>query len=89
MLTTCKKAADHLVDLSQTFDQLDKYQMKLNPTKCTFGVREGMFLGYIINQRDVEANPDKIKALLGLRSPKTKEEVQRSDTQSWKNWQWH
>ena len=76
MLTKSKKAADHLVDLGQTFDQLDKYQMKLNPTKCTFGVREGIFLGYIVNQRGIEANPEKIKALLGLRSPMTKKEVQ-------------
>ena len=61
MLTKSKKAADHLVDLGQTFDQLDKYQMKLNPTKCTFGVREGMFLGYIVNQRGIEENPEKSK----------------------------
>ena len=66
MLTKSKKAIDHLVDLGQTFDQLEKYQMKLNPTKCIFGVREGMFLGYIVNQRGIEANPEKIKALLEL-----------------------
>ena len=38
MLTKSKKAADHLVDLGQTFYQLEKYQMKLNTTKCIFGV---------------------------------------------------
>ena len=76
MLTKSKKAADHIADLSQTFDQLEKYQMKLNPTKCIFGVQEGMFLGYIVNQRGIEANPDKIKALLELQSPTTKREVQ-------------
>ena len=66
--------------LMDTYSGYNQIKMKLNPTKCTFGVREGMFLGYIINQRDVETNPDKIKPLLGLRSPTTKEEVQRSDT---------
>ena len=50
MLTKSKRDAGHLIDLGQTFDQLDKYQMKLNPTKCIFEVREGMFLGYIVNQ---------------------------------------
>ena len=51
MLTKSKVAADHIKDLSQTFDQLEKYQMKLNLTNCVFGVQEGMLLGFIVNQR--------------------------------------
>ena len=48
--------------------------MKLNPLKCTFGVASGKFLGFMVNQRGIEANPEKIQTLLDMRSPsKTKE----------------
>ena len=77
MLIKRKKVSDHITDLSQTFDQLEKHQMRLNPTKCVFGVQDGMFLEYIVNQRGIEANPDKIKALLEMQSPTCKKEVQR------------
>ena len=40
--------------------------MKLNPTKCAFGVLAGKFLGLIVNRQGIEANPDKIKAMLGM-----------------------
>jgi len=51
--------------------------MKLNPKKCTFGVRLGKFLGYMIDQQGIEANPDKIRAILQIQSPTTVKEVQR------------
>jgi len=51
--------------------------MKLNPTKCTFGVRSDKFLGYMIDQRGIEANPDKIRAILQMQSPKTVKDVQK------------
>ncbi|XP_048611628.1 uncharacterized protein LOC125585939 [Brassica napus] len=51
--------------------------MKLNPAKCTFGVTSGEFLGYIVTQRGIEANPKQISAILDLPSPKTSREVQR------------
>ncbi|XP_013699873.2 uncharacterized protein LOC106403603 [Brassica napus] len=51
--------------------------MKLNPAKCTFGVTSGEFLGYIVTQKGIEANPKKITAILDLPSPKNSREVQR------------
>ena len=50
--------------------------MKLNPIKCTFGVSSGKFLGFMVNSRGIEANPDKIKALIEMSPPKNKKEVQ-------------
>ena len=50
--------------------------MKLNPAKCAFGVSVGKFLGFIVNNRGIEANPDKIKAVLGMPSPSSIKEVQ-------------
>ena len=50
--------------------------MKLNPSKCAFGVSVGKFLGFIVNNRGIEANPDKIKAVLDMPSPSSIKEVQ-------------
>ena len=51
--------------------------MKLNASKCTFGVGSGKFLGYLVNHRGIEANPEKVQALLDIKSPKSVKEVQR------------
>ena len=51
--------------------------MKLNPTKCAFGVSAGKFLGFIVNHRGIEANPDKIKVVLDMPSPSGIKDVQR------------
>ena len=51
--------------------------MKLNPAKCTFRVSVGKFLGFIVNNRGIEANPDKVKAVLDMPSPSSIKEVQR------------
>ena len=66
----------HLDDLQETFDTLSRYQMKLNPNKCAFGVSSGKFLGFIVSQRGIEANPDKIQAILDMEPPKNIKEVQ-------------
>jgi hypothetical protein len=50
--------------------------MKLNPTKCVFGVSSGKFIGFQVGQRGIEANPEKIKALLDMRSPQNVKEIQ-------------
>ena len=57
MLVKSLKAPDHVQHLRQCFDVLNKYNMKLNPAKCTFGVTSGEFLGYIVTKRGIEANP--------------------------------
>ena len=51
--------------------------MKLNPAKCAFGVSAGKFLGFIVNNRGIEANPDKIKAVLDMPPSSNIKEVQR------------
>ena len=50
--------------------------MKLNPSKCAFGVSLGKFLGFMVSQRGIEANPDKIQAMLSMVLPKNVKEVQ-------------
>ena len=50
--------------------------MKLNPTKCVFSISSRKFFGFMISQRGIDANPDKIKAIMEIKSPKTVKEVQ-------------
>ncbi|KAJ0433317.1 putative nucleotidyltransferase, Ribonuclease H [Helianthus annuus] len=77
MVVKSKKAEDHLRDLEEAFDILDKYNMKLNPSKCHFGVKAGKFLGYMVTQRGIEASPEQIKALVNIKSPANAKDVQR------------
>ena len=67
---------DHLDNLKETFDTLRSYNMKLNPNKCAFGVTAGKFLGFIVSQRGIEVNPDKIMAIMELTPPKNVKKVQ-------------
>ncbi|KAK1632971.1 hypothetical protein QYE76_007286 [Lolium multiflorum] len=65
-----KHAATLIDDLRETFDNLDKYKIKLNPKKCFFGIPWGQVLGYFISARGIEANPLKIKAILDMEPPR-------------------
>uniref|UniRef100_A0A2N9FZB4 Uncharacterized protein n=1 Tax=Fagus sylvatica TaxID=28930 RepID=A0A2N9FZB4_FAGSY len=76
MLVKTKDERKHLEDLKETFETLRRYRMKLNPNKCVFGVSSGKFLGFMVSQRGIEANPDKIKAVLEMTPPRTMKEVQ-------------
>ncbi|XP_077241406.1 uncharacterized protein LOC143881940 [Tasmannia lanceolata] len=76
MLVKSQSVQDHVSDLNETFQVLREHNMKLNPTKCTFGVSSGKFLGFMVSRRGIEANPEKIKAVVELTPPKTIREVQ-------------
>ena len=75
MLVKRKEELAHLDDLKETFTTLKQYQMKLNPTKCVFGVASGKFLGFMVSQRGIEVNPKKVQAIINMTSPKTVKEV--------------
>ena len=77
ILVKSRKAELHLEDLKETFDTLRKYQMRLNLTKCVFGVSSSKFLGFMVSQRGIKANPEKVKAILDMTSPRSVKEVQR------------
>jgi hypothetical protein len=73
-----KKQDDLIADLQETFSNLRKYNMMLNPTKCVFGVvPAGQLLGFIISHRGIEVNPGKIKAILDISQPNDLKDVQR------------
>ena len=75
MLFKSKEELTHLDDLRETFATLRQYQMKLNPSKCAFGVASGKFLGFMVSKRGIETNPEKVRAILDMASPKTVKEV--------------
>jgi hypothetical protein len=76
MLVQSKKKGGHLDALEETFKTLRNYRMKLNPSKCAFGVYSSKFLGFMVSQRGMEANPNKIKAIMDMQPPKTIKETQ-------------
>ena len=76
MLVKSKDEANHLDDLKETFSTLRKYNIKLNLAKCVFAIVSGKFLGFMVSQRGIEANPGKVKAIIEVKSPKTMKEVQ-------------
>ena len=76
MLVKSKVASDHIAHLADMFKILRKYCIKFNPLKCALGVASGKFLGFMVNQQGIEANPKKIQALLDMGSLSETKEVQ-------------
>ena len=76
MLVKSIKVELHITHLAETFQVLKSYNMKLNPPKCAFGVSAGKFFGFIVNNRGIEANPDKIKIVLDMLPPSNVKDIQ-------------
>ena len=76
MIVKSLKIEDHLVDLKETFVRIRANQMRLNPTKCSFGLGGGKFLGYLLTQRGIEADPTQIKAIQDMPAPRSIKELQ-------------
>jgi hypothetical protein len=66
VVITTRKEESLIADLRETFDNLDRYKLKLNPTKCSFGVPVGQLLGFLVLARGIEANLEKIQAILTM-----------------------
>ena len=77
MVVKSKMVSEHLGDLQTIFEILRKYKLRLNAFKCSFGMGSGKFLGYMVTHRGIEVNPDQIKAINNLRSPRNPKEVQK------------
>ena len=66
LLVKIMEETDHILHLAEVFGVLRKFQMKLNPAKCAFGVSSEKFLGHLVSRRGIEANPDKIRAVINI-----------------------
>jgi hypothetical protein len=58
-------------DIAETFDNLRKFKMKLNPEKCTFGVPSGKLLGYVVSHHGIDPNPEKVLVITKMKSSKS------------------
>ncbi|KAK9079767.1 hypothetical protein SSX86_001440 [Deinandra increscens subsp. villosa] len=65
-----------IADIEETFGRLRAVNMKLNPAKCSFGMKEGKFLGHIITEKNIMANPEKIRAITQMKPPQSLKELQ-------------
>ena len=77
MVVKSKVVSEHVGDLEDIFEILRKQKLRLNASKCSFGVGLGKFLGYMVTHREIEINPDQIKAINSLKPPRNPKEVQK------------
>jgi hypothetical protein len=77
VVVTTKKEESLISDLAETFDNLNKYKLKLNPTKYSFGVSVGQLLGFLVFARGIHANLEKIQAILTMGKPTKLHDVQK------------
>ena len=77
MLVKSMQRPDHVTHLQEAFDLLKAYIMKLNPLKCAFGVSARRFLGFMVTQRGIEANPAQLMAILDSPAPSRRKRVQQ------------
>ena len=77
MVVKSKIVLEHLGDLRTIFEILRKYKLRLNASKCLFGVGSGKYLGYMVTHRGIKVNLDQVKAINNLRSPRNLKEVQK------------
>ena len=77
MVVKSINTGDHISELHETFNNLRRHNLKLNPEKCVFGVSFGKLLGFLVSARGIEAIPAKISVIDQMRPPTTKKEVQK------------
>jgi hypothetical protein len=77
VVITTRKEEPLISDLIETFDNLNRYKLKLNPTKCSFSISAGQLLGFLVSARGIEANPEKIQSILTMGKPAKQHDVQK------------
>ena len=77
MVVKSKVVSEHLEDLDGIFNVLRRHKLRLNTSKCSFGMGSGKFLGYMVTHRGIEVNPDQIKTINDLKPPRNAKEIQK------------
>ena len=72
-----KDSEGHIPALQKFFERIQFYKLQLNPKKCTFGVTSGKLLGFMVSQRRIEVDPEKIKAIVEMKPLRIRKEIQR------------
>ena len=77
MVVKSKVVSEHVGDLTNIFEILREHKLRLNASKCSFGVGSGKFLGYMVTHRGIEMNPEQIKVINNLQPPRNPKDVQK------------
>ena len=77
MVVKSKVVSKHMGNLGNIFEILRRHKLRLNASKCSFGMGLGKFLGYMVTHCGIEVNPDQIKAINSLQPPRNPKEVQK------------
>ena len=77
MVVKSKVVFKHVGDLRVIFGILRKHKLRLNASKCSFGVGSGKFLGYMVTHRGIEVSPNQTKAIHNLQAPRNPKEIQK------------
>ena len=77
MVVKSKVVSEHVGDLGNIFEILREHKLRLNASKCSFGVVSEKFLGYMVTHRGIKVNPDHVKAINNLQPPRNPKEVQK------------
>jgi hypothetical protein len=74
MIANSKKGQNHVKVLRKLFERLRKYELKLNPVKCSFGVKFGKLLGFVVSDRGIKVDPNKVRPIQSMPSLNTEKE---------------
>ena len=77
MIVRAENEERHCKYLEEAYQSIRRHNIRLNPEKCSFAIRGGKLLGYMISARGIEANPDKCRSIIEMRSPSNVLEVQK------------
>ena len=77
MVVKSKVESEHINDLGNIFKILRKHKLRLNATKCSFGVGSGKFLGYMVTHREIKVDPNQIRVINDIWPPRNPKEVQK------------
>ena len=75
MIVKSKDREEHIPAFQKFFEKIQFYKLQLNPKKCTFGVTSGKLLGFMVSQRGIEVDLDKIKAIVEMKPPRIEKEI--------------
>jgi hypothetical protein len=67
IMVASRRKATQIDNLAETFANMCSAQLKLNPDKYVFGVQKGKVLGCLVSVKGIEANPDKINAIVHMK----------------------
>ncbi|KAL9347259.1 hypothetical protein Peur_058625 [Populus x canadensis] len=75
MIAKSREGENHVQILKKLFERLRKYKLRLNPAKCSFGVKSGKLLGFVVSDKRIEVDPDKVNAIQSMPPPKTEKDM--------------